>query len=89
VKMKKILFFGLLIFLVFSLGCKESCESGLYTDDGKCCNYICEFGCDEGYQYKEGTCNCQCELIPIDDVGINLDDLFDDGSDVEPPVPPI
>jgi len=86
--MKKIFFLGLLFFLVFSLGCKERCDSGLYNSQGECCNALCGVICDEGYHYKEGTCNCQCELIPSGDTGANLDDLFDDGNDVEPPLMP-
>ena len=66
----------------------EACDSGIYTTDGKCCNYRCDVECSGGY--KEGTCNCECLngiTDGITDAGIN--DLFDNSSFVQPPQIPI
>jgi len=85
--MNKILFF----LLIFCVGC--SCDSNLYTKDGECCNYVCNTDCEDGY--VAGSCNCECAPNLFDDGDtvidddLNLDDLFDDSTDIEPPVIPI
>jgi len=76
------------IFLIFLAGCtKPICESGLFTNDGKCCTYVCDGEC---LAYKEGTCNCECEddtVRPAEDMDVdaNIDDIFGDGGEIEPP----
>ena len=98
--MKRIIFLFLVLGILVISGCKEKCDSGLYTNDGKCCAYVCDINCENGY--KKGTCNCECneqtgEDINIGDIAsddtniedINLDDIFDDAEDIEPPATPI
>ena len=84
---KKILFFILFI-LIFLYGCgKATCDTGLYTDEGDCCNYVCGKECPNGY--KEGSCGCECEEnlgeVPAD---ANIDDIFDDSGSLDPPMLP-
>ena len=86
--MKKIIFalFFLFFVAVFILGCgKKTCESRLYTNDEKCCTYVCNIGCPD--EYKKGTCNCECEEVPVTgEAGdTNIGDIFDDSTDIEPP----
>jgi len=80
-----ILFF---VFGIFLSGCslyQQECESGLFTGDGKCCTYICtELECPNGF--VEGTCHCEC--IP-NNQNTNIDDIFDDNTDIQPPTLPI
>ena len=67
------------------VGCTiESCPTNRYTNDGKCCAYVCEIGCEHGF--VEGTCNCECaDYIPEDDGDLGIDDIFDDDDDIQPP----
>lgn len=85
-----ILFF---VFSIFLSGCsllQQECESGLFTKEGKCCSYICtELECLNGF--VEGTCQCEC--IPsgqnvVGDQDTNIDDIFDDNADIQPPPVP-
>jgi len=71
-----------LIIFSFVLTACTPCETGVYTDDGKCCNHICTLYCENGY--KEGSCGCEC-ASPSD---LNIDDIFDDNGDINPPVIP-
>ncbi len=83
--MKKILLFFILLILIS--GCKQSCESKLYTKDGKCCTYICDKICTNGY--AEGTCNCECLTLEGNAGGdTNIDSIFDDKGGIEPPQVP-
>ena len=83
--MKKTIVFSFLILgILFISGCKEKCESELYTSDGKCCTYVCDIACEGGY--KEGTCNCECKSGVSPAPGdTNIDDIFDDTEEIEPP----
>ena len=87
-KMGKIIIFCFFILFIFISACdKESCESGLYAD-GKCCTYVCDVECSAGYE--EGTCNCECkeDTVIDDSTDTNIEDIFDDSQDIEPPVLP-
>jgi len=86
-----ILFF---IFSVFLSGCSmlptQKCGSGLFTKDGKCCTYICDLECPNGF--VEGTCHCECmpgEQNIGDNQNTNIDNIFDDNTDIQPPPVPI
>jgi len=63
-------------------GCLKSplddCDAGLYTEDGKCCNHVCDFECPTGY--KEGSCNCLCKTGTSDDGDNDLGDDDQDGN---------
>jgi len=92
--MRKTIFLFLVFTLVLLAGCSkkniEKCESNLYTKDGKCCTYVCNKECPSGY--IENTCNCECNedgnLQGNGASETNVDDIFDDGGDVEPPILP-
>lgn len=86
--MQKIIFLFLILGILFISGCNQNCESELYTSDGQCCTYVCDTDCDNGY--KEGTCNCECEEMPGLDTGdTNINSIFEDATDIEPPSIPI
>ncbi|MFH1642665.1 MAG: hypothetical protein ABIC04_07265 [Nanoarchaeota archaeon] len=90
--MKKIIFLLFVLTLLIN-GCKDQCSVNLYTSDEKCCNYICDKACENGY--IEGSCHCECaqSSTPADtsdsDEDLNLDAIFDDSDDVTPPPIPI
>jgi len=92
-KMKKEMIFLFFVFGIFLSGCslyQQECESGLFTKDGECCTYICDLECPNGF--VEGTCQCEC--IPSDqnvvgDQNTNIDNIFDDNTDIQPPPVPI
>lgn len=87
-KKKNIFLFSVFLIFLFILGCdKKSCESELFTEDGKCCTYVCDKTCP--YGYEKGTCNCECEESSYESEDMNIDDLFEDTRDVQPPVLPI
>ena len=71
-----------LVGIIFIAGCNKKCDSGLYTSDGKCCTYVCDKDCQQGY--KEGTCNCEC-LQSSAATNPNIDDIFDNSDSVQPP----
>ncbi len=83
--MKKIIFLFLIFCMILTSGCKEKCETGKYTDEGKCCTYVCKLYCENGYE--EGTCGCQCKGAS-NDGDMNIDGIFDDSGNVEPPAIP-
>ena len=83
---KRIILAFLIFFLfLFILGCSKTCESGLYTKDGKCCTYVCNIACPD--EYKEGACNCECkEATGADEqADTNVDSVFEDDEGVKPP----
>ena len=80
-----LLTFFLFSFILLTACTQQECESGLYTEDGKCCTYVCDVECPDGYE--EGTCHCECRSGEIEE-DVNLDDVFEDGGDIEPPVLP-
>jgi len=86
--MKKKIIFSFLIFVIilFILGCGKKCDSGLFTEDGKCCTYVCDKTCPSGYE--KGTCNCECKESGYESEDTNIDDLFEDTDNVQPPVLP-
>jgi len=84
--MKKILCLFLVLGSLFISACNQKCESGIYASNGKCCGYVCDIECENGY--KEGTCNCECKITDSAGSGYedtNIDNIFDDSSSVEPP----
>ncbi|MBU0980270.1 MAG: hypothetical protein KJ709_05660, partial [Nanoarchaeota archaeon] len=57
-----------IVFVLAALACgctipipTDGCRSGLFTDEGDCCNYVCEKSCTHGF--VEGSCNCECLQI--------------------------
>jgi len=93
-KMKKEMIILFFVFGIFLSGCSlypQECESGHFTKEGKCCSYICtELECPNGF--VEGTCQCEC--IPDNqNIGnnqdTNIDDIFDDNTDIQPPTLPV
>jgi hypothetical protein len=86
--MKKKILFLIFVVLIFLYGCtNNTCETGLYTGEGDCCNYVCGKECPNGYQ--EGSCGCECEEsggeVPSD---TNIDGIFDSDGGISPPVLP-
>ena len=87
--MKKEIIILFFILSVFLSGCSilsQKCDSGLFTEEGKCCSYVCDLECPNGY--VEGSCHCECisdsqNLNNNQDT--NIDGLFDDNTDIEPP----
>ncbi|RMF54687.1 hypothetical protein D6745_04520 [Candidatus Woesearchaeota archaeon] len=84
------IFFVLLIILLVSCTTSTSCDSGMYTGDGKCCNYVCDIDCEHGY--KEGSCNCECLSINSNgqndsgqDQDLGIDDVFGNNTNIQPP----
>ena len=84
-KMKTAIILG--FFILFIAGCDivDNCDSGLKTSEGKCCTYVCNLECANGY--KEGTCNCECRDSSVSG-NDGIDDLFDDSADIQPPMTP-
>ncbi|MBU1975823.1 MAG: hypothetical protein KKG59_05450 [Nanoarchaeota archaeon] len=91
IKMKTantIMLTALCLVTLLLVGCNGSCSSKLYTTDGKCCTYVCETVCEDGY--LEGTCHCACadaENLGDDgaDMGENLGEIFGDDPTIIPP----
>jgi len=82
--MKKFILLLIFVFIIFLFyGCSDKCETGLMTKDGKCCNYICEIDCPDGY--VDGTCNCECKGGGYESEDTNIDDIFEDTEDINPP----
>jgi len=79
---QKIFFIGLLFFIILFSGCKQECSTDTYTKLGDCCTYVCDKDCP--YGYVSGTCNCEC-LSEESSKDMNIDEIFDDDTDVEPP----
>ncbi|NQV08684.1 hypothetical protein HQ529_02400 [Candidatus Woesearchaeota archaeon] len=80
---KEIVMANVFITLLLLAGCAEqSCDGALI--DGQCCDHVCKIACPDGF--VEGSCNCECIELGED---MNLDDLFEDAGDIEPPILPI
>lgn len=90
--MRKAILISFLIisFFIFT-GCEKECETSLFTKEGECCTYVCDTDCEGGY--IEGTCQCECISSAGNDntesEDMNIDDIFDDSSNIEPPSIPI
>jgi len=57
-------------------GCstKKACETGLYDQEGKCCEEVCNKECPSGY--VQGSCRCECR---------EEGSVFGDAGGIEPP----
>lgn len=83
--MKKYFVFFLIVLLVSCT--KVDCKTKEYTSDGKCCNYVCDIECTNGY--KEDTCKCECnEALTGQATDTGIDDIFGDSGDINPPTIP-
>ena len=74
------LFFVLLLLTACSSSVdvgKKECESGIFSD-GKCCTYVCDKECPQGF--KPNTCNCEC----LNESSYGLDSFSND-IDINPP----